>query len=316
VRLSLDLELQRIVDEKLGDHNGALVLLNAQSGEILAMASHPTFDANRLEENWEDLIQDENSPLFNRAAGGLYSPGAALGPMILAEASGKGELPDIPRDLSYPLDGSTLDCALSPSEQTWNAVVGNGCPRPVANLGSELGSASLSQLFQDLGLYTSPLLRLPAPGSTPGELDLDPAQTALGAELQVSPLQMALAGATLSAGGVRPAPVLVTAVNTSQEGWVILSAIDEPVKVLTPETADLTAKSMAVGGSPFWQSIAISPPNTDKQKATGIWYLSGTLPEIKGTHLTLALLLEEENPELAIAIGQSVLQAALGAISP
>jgi len=303
VRLSLDLELQGIVDEKLGDHNGALVLLNAQSGEILAMASHPTFDANRLEENWDDLIQDENSPLFNRAVGGLYSPGAALGPMILAEASGKGELPDIPQDLSYPLNGSTLDCALPPSEQTWSAVVGNGCPHPTANLGSALGSAHLSQLFQDLGLYTSPLLRLPD-------------QTALGAGLQVSSLQMALAGAALSAGGFRPAPVLVTAVNTPQEGWVILSAIDEPGKVLTPETADLTARSMAAGGSPFWESTAISPPNTDNQKATGIWYLAGTLPEVKGTPLTLALLLEEENPELAIAIGQSVLQAALGAISP
>jgi hypothetical protein len=130
-----------------------------------------------LEENWDDLIQDENSPLFNRAVGGLYSPGAALGHMILAEASGKGELPDIPQDLSYPLNGSTLDCALPPPEQTWSAVVGNGCPHPTANLGSELGSAPLSQLFQDLGLYTSPLLRLPAPSSSPDELDLDPDQT-------------------------------------------------------------------------------------------------------------------------------------------
>jgi len=316
VRLSLDLELQRIVDEKLGDHDGALVLLNAQSGEILAMASHPTFDANRLEENWEELIQDENSPLFNRAVDGLYSPGAALGPMILAEASGKGELPDIPQDLSYSLNGLSLDCALSPSEQTWSTVVGNGCPHPVANLGRELGSSTLSQLFQALGLYTSPLLRLPATSSIPDELDLDPAQAALGAGLQVSPLQMALAGATLSAGGVRPAPVLVTAVNTPQEGWVILSALDEPAKVLSPEAANLTARGMAVGNSPFWQSISISPPNTDNQKATGIWYLAGTLPEVKGTPLTLALLLEEENPKLAITIGQSVLQAALGIISP
>ncbi|MFC2053870.1 FtsW/RodA/SpoVE family cell cycle protein [Chloroflexota bacterium] len=316
VRLSLDLELQRIVDEKLGDHNGALVLLNAQSGEILAMASHPTFDANRLEEDWDDLIQDENSPLFNRAVGGLYMPGATIGPMILAEASGKGELPDIPQDRSVSLNGFTLDCASSPSEQTWSAVVGNGCPHPVANLGSELGSASLSQLFQALGLYTSPPLRLPASSSSPDERDLDPSQTALGAGLQVSPLQMALAGATLSAGGVRPTPVLVTAINTPQEGWVIQSANDESVRVLTPEATDLTAKSMAVEGSPFWQSVAISPPNTDNQKATGIWYLAGTLPEVKGTPLTLALLLEEENPKFAIAIGQSILRAALGAVSP
>ena len=49
VRLSLDLEFQRRADELLGEHMGAIVLINASSGEILAMASHPTFDPNQLD---------------------------------------------------------------------------------------------------------------------------------------------------------------------------------------------------------------------------------------------------------------------------
>ena len=72
VRLSLDLGLQRVADTMLGEHQGAVVLVNAQSGEIIVMASHPGFDANTLESDWEALLQDTHAPLFNRATLGLY----------------------------------------------------------------------------------------------------------------------------------------------------------------------------------------------------------------------------------------------------
>jgi cell division protein FtsW (lipid II flippase) len=71
-RLSIDLDLQRKADEMLGDHSGAIVLINAATGEILAMASHPTFDANRIEEIGEALLTDVSTPLINRAAQGQY----------------------------------------------------------------------------------------------------------------------------------------------------------------------------------------------------------------------------------------------------
>jgi len=75
VRLSLDLNIQRLADEILGKQVGAVVLLNAQSGEILAMASHPSFDANKIEETWDDLVGDRRAPLLNRATQGLYPVG-------------------------------------------------------------------------------------------------------------------------------------------------------------------------------------------------------------------------------------------------
>lgn len=84
VRLSLDLGIQRQADELLGAHNGAVVLINATSGEILAMASHPTFDPNQLDKQASGLLQDPNSPLLDRAAQGVYPPGEALQPFFLA----------------------------------------------------------------------------------------------------------------------------------------------------------------------------------------------------------------------------------------
>ncbi len=91
VRLSLDLEIQQQADELLGTHDGAIVLLNASSGEILAMASHPTFDPNNLDAQATSLLQDPKSPLLNRAAQGVYPPGNALEPFF--QAAGYTTLP-------------------------------------------------------------------------------------------------------------------------------------------------------------------------------------------------------------------------------
>ena len=84
VRLSIDLHLQRTADALLGEHAGALVLLNAQSGEILAIASHPTYDPNQLPATGERLRTNPDSPLVDRAAQGEYPPGSALDPLLAA----------------------------------------------------------------------------------------------------------------------------------------------------------------------------------------------------------------------------------------
>jgi cell division protein FtsW (lipid II flippase) len=87
VRLSLDMGLQTRADQLLGGHTGALILMNARTGEILAMASHPTFDPNKLDEEGDELSTDESAPLLNRATQGLYPIGTSLIPMIRAQFS-------------------------------------------------------------------------------------------------------------------------------------------------------------------------------------------------------------------------------------
>ncbi|MFZ5858208.1 MAG: FtsW/RodA/SpoVE family cell cycle protein [Chloroflexota bacterium] len=93
VRLSIDLDLQKKADELLANHAGAIVLLNAQSGEILAMASHPTYDPNSLDETGDQLRIDPDAPLVNRAAQGSY-PSASLLDPLLAARFGQDSPPD------------------------------------------------------------------------------------------------------------------------------------------------------------------------------------------------------------------------------
>ena len=89
----------------------------------------------------------------------------------------------------------------------------------------------------------------------------------------------------------------------------------EPVSVFSPNEAREIANAIAVEGLPIWQSVASSPPTPGVQGTKiGTWYLAGTLPDIEGTPLVLALLIEEDNPRLAIEIGQTVLSSALNQI--
>lgn len=84
VRLSLDLTLQKQAERLFGNLKGALVLLNAQTGEILVMLSKPAYDPNKLDESGVSLIEDKDSPLLNRAAQGMYPVGAAFRPFYAA----------------------------------------------------------------------------------------------------------------------------------------------------------------------------------------------------------------------------------------
>lgn len=88
-RLSLDLNLQTTADELLAENAGAIILMNAETGEILVMASHPTFDPNRLDAEGDALSRDEKSPLLNRASQGLYPVGDILRPLIAAQFGGE-----------------------------------------------------------------------------------------------------------------------------------------------------------------------------------------------------------------------------------
>jgi cell division protein FtsI/penicillin-binding protein 2 len=317
VRLTVNIELQNAADDLLRGHRGALVILNPRNGDILAMASQPSFDSNRLDETWSELIQDPAAPFLNRAAQGQYQPGTALGALLLAASQEQGaSLPPVPTSLSFPLEvGDTsliLNCALEPAERNWPGVIAAGCPGPIAALGDQIranspvGAEPLLDLFQRMGFYSTPAINLPAAGSTGPDSLADPQPySAVGqSELRISPLQMALAAASLSNNGIRPAPRLVGAIQTEQDSWVNQSTLSEPSQVFSSEAANSVAQTLQVNDLPIWESVGRAQ-NTPEQAIT--WYLAGVLPDWSGPPAVLVLLLEEDNPDQAIQIGQQIL---------
>jgi penicillin-binding protein 2 len=96
VLLSIDIKLQKLVEDMFGERRGALVAIDPKTGEVLAFVSKPTFDPNLFvdgidTENWQALNESIDKPLLNRALRGTYPPGSTYKPFmaLAALASGK-----------------------------------------------------------------------------------------------------------------------------------------------------------------------------------------------------------------------------------
>ena len=81
--LTIDLDVQRAAEEALGERAGAVVAMDPNTGEVLALASHPTYDPNLFPrgiapKDWTRLSNDPSHPLYNRAVQSVYPPGSTF----------------------------------------------------------------------------------------------------------------------------------------------------------------------------------------------------------------------------------------------
>ena len=113
VILTLDIKLQKLVEDMFGERRGALVALDPRNGEVLAFVSKPTFDPNLFVDgidvdNWRMLNESLDKPLLNRALRGTYPPGSTYKPFmgLAALASGKRTAQTITNDPGYWMFGN------------------------------------------------------------------------------------------------------------------------------------------------------------------------------------------------------------------
>ena len=100
VYLTIDIDLQIAAEEGL-EYNinalsdaeaGALTAIDPNSGEVLALASYPSYDLSTFSEKYNELIADENNPLYNRALDGLYAPGSTFKVGMVAAGISNGTI--------------------------------------------------------------------------------------------------------------------------------------------------------------------------------------------------------------------------------
>lgn len=90
VALTIDIDLQQVVEDTLAstiqgmidkdsnERGGAAAVIQVGTGEVLAMASYPTYDLETFNQDYEELVKDERLPMFNRATQGVYAPGSTF----------------------------------------------------------------------------------------------------------------------------------------------------------------------------------------------------------------------------------------------
>lgn len=99
LRLTIDLDLQVVAELAMEGRRGAVVALNPQTGEVLALVSTPSYDPNHFvgridSREWSRLQNDENRPLFNRALQAQLAPGSTFKPIMLLAALEEGIIDD------------------------------------------------------------------------------------------------------------------------------------------------------------------------------------------------------------------------------
>lgn len=87
IYLSLDVDLQAFIDQAMNGMRGACVAIDTQTGAVLASVSKPSYDANLFtrgiaERHYQRLLNDPDTPLYNRAVKGNYAPGSVIKPIL------------------------------------------------------------------------------------------------------------------------------------------------------------------------------------------------------------------------------------------
>jgi len=319
VQLTLDASLQAQAQQALESQAGAVVLLDAASGEILALASSPTFDPERLDEAWEELTRGATAPLINRATQGLYQPGAALQTIIIAEALNTGvtslAAPISNATATVSVNGALLGCGGTLSEaHTLAQAYAAACPAPLADLGERLGAAGVEKAIERWSLTaTPPQLEIPTEAAD-WTIEALSNTTTLRAEaigqgqLTVSPLQMALVAATLANSGEMVAPRLALRIEDMEGNWQETPSTGEPRAVLTSDYAhELLAVWQRYGESDgiaaHWGAAIAG-----KEQPPHAWFL-GVSPADAPRYAVAVLLEHPTEPGTVVDVGVALLQA-------
>jgi len=247
---TLDPVIQRTLYAALSAYpRGAGVVLDPRTGQVLALASVPSFDPQRIDKAFATLAHQHDSPLLNRALDGLYPPGSTFKIVTAADALATGvvTLDSTFEDPGYYRIGDYVvhdDEGEATGRQSLTGAFALSSNVDFAQIALLLGAdrwfeyAARWQLGEPIG-FTLPVTRdhLPTPQSvTPSIL----AQLAFGhADLAVTPLRMALIGATIASGGTEPRPYLVRALR---EPGGRESTTAEPMPLATPIDSEVAGQ--------------------------------------------------------------------------
>ncbi len=268
VNLTIDMDLQQAAVDMLSGSNGAVVLIDVQTGAILAMASAPAIDPNGLvaidrdetvdaARYWDFVTSDPDLPLIPRASVGLYAPGSTFKTVTAAAAidSGIADPETVYEDNgSLEIDGRILIENNRPDDSIDEWTMREGLMWSLnvvyAQIGLELGADELERYASAFGFGAELPIDLPTSESqlVGDESTLaDPnalADTAFGqGELLVSPLHMAMIAAAYANDGQMMRPYVVEETRDADGDTIDRSA---PEVWRTPISSDTASDVQAM----------------------------------------------------------------------
>ncbi|MGF1492499.1 MAG: penicillin-binding protein 2 [Microcoleaceae cyanobacterium] len=265
--LTLDSKLQKVAEEALGNRRGAVVALNARTGEVLALVSHPTYNPNWFtqqitDERWQQLQSQEN-PLLNRAVQG-YPPGSTFKIVTAVAGMESGKFSPgstLPTYASINIGGTVFhEHSGGYGVIGFRDAIAYSSNTFFYQMGARIGAEQISQWGKELGIggaINLDLLGLSGANHgqipTPEEKEQaygepwylgDTVSMAIGQGMVlVTPLELAVAVSTVANGGWRVQPhLLASQTNTEVTKPVKTSISPDTLKVVRQGLVDVVKK--------------------------------------------------------------------------
>ena len=332
IMLTIDGQIHDALADAMAGADGAAIVIDAATGELLALVSLPSFNPNRLDEDWSQLIEAEGDPFFNRALQGNYQLGGNIYALWLAQAVDAGfELSLRFTDAAAPAlldDGTAIDCVIqpAPTDLALTEALGYSCPAPFKSYLKTQSASTIDDLISSYR-FSNPVILpgfpqpepLPEPATT---TELEPAALALrnilgqGAQT-TTPLHLATIIAAFANDGVAIAPwIHLGTRQPDSEEWRRNAPSLDPQRMQSASTArrmltllrdswailyrDESDRQIEVGGF-----VAMSRSGEETQ----LW-LNGYVTPI-GENPAAFVILLEDSADLAklLAIGDALVKA-------
>jgi peptidoglycan glycosyltransferase len=320
--LTIDPRLQEIATRGLGEQEGAVAALNPQTGEVLALASNPTFDPNPLASHDPEEVrrayrqlrpEEPDSPMVSRATDTFFPPGSSFKIVTAAAALQNGMGPDFtlpnPTSLDLPQTEEDLDnfgggqCS-GGSQIDMASALQQSCNVYFAQLGLELGADRLIEQARAFGFsgdipFDIPFVESEIPGPEAFELDLPAvAQSAIGQrDVRTNVLHMALIAGSIGNGGVMMVPRLVQEIRDPKGRVIRTFGEEEYGHPMSPESAAVLTEmmvSVVEGGT----GTAAQVPGVTVAGKTG----TAQTAEGEAPHAWFVAFAPAQDPQIAVAV--------------
>ena len=304
LKLNINLAMQKKADNLLADRTGAVLIMNARTGEVYAIASHPYYDANLLQENWQSLLERSDAPLLNRATQASYPIGSLATTLAFESVwSNQNSVQLFTPEVLTRYDTACYE-TIKANQLALNGIQA-GCMSTAFNYLNAADPKSLLQKLSDFGIFSAPdlVIQCSQPPLSP-ELDELNRNPELVAQLQVNPAQMALVAAAITNNGLMPPPALVNAYLNPEGKWVEINAARPDTEVMAQSVARRIRNELASTNQALWYQVGHATIN-ETQPLT--WLIGGTTSEWSGTPLAIVIALEENAPDLPQNLGEILL---------
>ena len=237
IQVTIDIRIQKIVDKFMKGNKGAVVIMDAYSGEIISLSSYPNYDPNdfikRKDDSIRNLLKDKGSPLFNRAISGQFPPGSVF--KLVTAIAALEKRPSL-KNKEFVCEGSMkignrdYRCSSRHGRENLREAVVHSCNIYFYNLGMLIGPEAINKYAHRVGLArkTGIDLNYEAKGFIPSPNwkriirfqswhKGDTANMSIGqGEVLVTPLQMVRMVSIFVNGGKLVQPHLIKAVGSKQ----------------------------------------------------------------------------------------------------